>query len=176
MSQDDIILPLDYLESEVVAAQRARFRHSTRPRLGLLFGLMTLVLLGVSRLAGRTGGAGRAGGPNALVPVLVLLICFAGVLLFAWRLAPLVDFRTNPNWRRLHRLRFTEEALFLESPDGIAGSELPWRAVRRVLETRHAYVLVYRSEREFLIVPKRVLGGHEAVFRERIRVRPAAKY
>ncbi len=170
MSEPEIILALDYREDEVVPAQRTRLLRGTRWRLGLLFAGVALALLAIVRL---TGDSGRPGGPAALVPAFLLLACFAGVLLFSWRLAPVIDFRTNSVWRRKHRLRLTSEALFLEPPDGGAGTGLPWRALRRVLETRRAFVLVYRSEREFLIVPHRVLGVHEAEFRRRITATPA---
>jgi hypothetical protein len=168
MPGDEIILPLDYREDEVVPAQRARFRGGTRLRLGLLFAVLTLALLVFARM---TGGSARPGGPGALVPALVLIVCFAGVLLFSWRFSPLIDFRTNPIWKRKHRLRLTADALFIEPPEGGRGTELPWRSLRRVLETRRAFVLVYRSEREFLIVPRRVLGAHEAAFRQRAGAR-----
>jgi hypothetical protein len=164
MRDGEIILPLDYREDEVVPAQRARFRGSTRLRLGLLFALVTVALLGFAR---RTGDSGHAGRPAALVPGLFLLACFGGVVIFAWRFAPLIDFRTNSIWKREHRLRLTPDAIFLEPPDGGQGTELPWRSLRRVLATRRAFVLVFRSEREFLIVPRRVLGAHEAEFRRR---------
>jgi hypothetical protein len=167
MPDDEIILPLDYRENEVVPAQRARFRGSTRLRLGLLFAGVTLVLLALARV---TGGSGRTGGPAAMIPALFLILCFAGVLLFSWRFSPLIDFRTNAVWKRKHRLRLTLDAIFLEPPEGGPGTELPWRSLRRVLETRHAFVLVYRSEREFLIVPRRVLAAHEAEFRRRAKV------
>jgi hypothetical protein len=165
--EDEIILPLDYREDEVVPAQRARFRGGTRLRLGLLFAVVTLALLTLARV---TGGSARPGGPTALIPALFLIACFGGVLLFSWRFSPLIDFRTNPIWKRKHRLRLTPDALFLEPPDGGPGTELPWRSLRRVLETRRAFVLVYRSEREFIIVPRRVLGAHEAEFRQRAGV------
>jgi hypothetical protein len=162
MLENEIILSLDYREDEVVPAQRARFRGGTRLRLGILFAAVTLALLAFTRM---TGGGARPGGPAALVPALFLIICFAGVLLFSWRFSPVIDFRTNAVWKRKHRLRFTPDALFLEPPDGGPGTELPWRSLHRVLETRRAFVLIYRSEREFLIVPRRVLGAHEAEFR-----------
>jgi hypothetical protein len=164
MPEDEIILRLDYREDEVVPAQRARFQSGTRLRLGLLFAVVTLALLAFTRM---TGGAPRPGGPAALVPAIFLIACFGGVLLFSWRFSPLIDFRTNPIWQRKHRLRLTRGALHIEPPDGGPGTELPWRSLRRVLETRRAFVLVYRSEREFLIVPRRVLGAHEAEFRQR---------
>lgn len=163
--ENEIILALDYHEDEVVPAQRARFYRGARWRLGLLFAVVTLALLAIARL---TGGSPHPGGPAALLPVLFLIVCFAGVLLFSWRFAPVIDFRTNAIWKRKHRLRLTPGALFLESPDGSTGTELPFRSLRRVLETRRAFVLVYRCEREFLIVPHRVLGGHEAEFRRRV--------
>lgn len=171
MPEDEIILPLDYREDEVVPAQRARFRGGTRLRLGLLFAVVTLALLTFARM---TGGSARRGGPAALIPALILISCFAGVLLFSWRFSPIIDFRTNTIWKRKHRLRLTPEALFLEPPDGGPGTELPWRSLRRVLETRRAFVLVYRSEREFLIVPRRVLGAHEARFRHSAGVERSA--
>lgn len=166
MLENEIILPLDYREDEVVAAQRARFRSGTRLRLGLLFAVVTLALLALARV---TGGSARPGGPDALVPALFLIICFAGVLLFSWRFSPVIDFRTNAIWKRRHRLRLTPDALFLEPPGGGPGTELPWRSLRRVLETRRAFVLIYRSEREFLIVPRRVLGAREVEFRHLVQ-------
>jgi hypothetical protein len=168
MPEDEVILPLDYREDEVVPAQRARFRTGTRVRLGGLFVVVTLGLLAVARLT----GSGRPGGPDTLVAALFLIACFAGVLLFSWRFAPLIDFRTNGIWKQRHRLRMTPDALFLEPPDGSTGTELPWRSLRRVLVTRRAFVLVYGSEREFLIVPRRILGPHEAQFRQRSGVTP----
>jgi hypothetical protein len=167
MRDGEIILPLDYREDEVVPAQRARFRGGMRLRLGLLFAVLTMALLGFARW---TGGSGRPDGPAALVPAVLLLACFGGVVVFSWRFGPLIDFRTNAIWKRKHRLRLTADAIFLEPPDGGPGTELPWRSLRRVLETRRAFVLVYRSEREFLIVPRRVLGAHEAEFRRRVGV------
>ena len=167
MPEDVIILPLDYREDEVVPAQRARFQSGTRLRLGLLLAVVTLALLTFARMR---DGTARPGGSAVLVPALFLILCFAGVLLFSWRFSPLIDFRTNAVWKRKHRLRLTPDAIFLEQPDGEVGTELPWRSLRRVLETRRAYVLVYRSEREFLIVPRRVLGPHEEEFRRRARV------
>jgi hypothetical protein len=171
MPEEEITLLLDYREDEVVPAQRARFRGGTRLRLGLLFAVVTLALLAFARM---TGGSARPDGAAALVSALFLISCFAGVLLFSWRFAPLIDFRTNPIWKRKHRLRLTPGALFLEPPDGGKGTELPWRSLRRVLETRRAFVLVYRSEREFLIVPRRALGAHEAEFRQQAGIAPGA--
>lgn len=172
MPDDEIILPLDYREDEVVPAQRARFRGGPRVRLGLVFAAVATAILVFARMTGGSAGPGRPA--SALIPALVLVLCFAGVLLFSWRFAPLIDYRTNSIWKRKHRLRLTPDALFLESPDGGAGTELPWRLLRRVLETRRAFVLVYGSEREFLIVPRRILGAHEAEFRRRAAARVKA--
>jgi hypothetical protein len=165
MAEAEIILPLDYRESEVVPAQRARFRQGTRLKFGLYFGVLAAALFVAARL---TEGGPSRGGPAALVPVLFLVACVAGVLLFTWRFAPVIDFRTNAIWKARHRIRLTPEALFLEPPDGGRGTELPWPSVRKVIETPAAFVLVYRSEREFLIVPRRILGAHEPAFRERL--------
>jgi hypothetical protein len=162
MPDEEIILPLDFREDEVVPAQRVRFRSGARPQLGMFFALLAVALLAVGRV---TNPSGKHGASAILVPALLMLVSFAGVVLAAWRFAPVIDFRTNQVWKRKHRLRITPEALFLESPDGGRGTELRWRWLRRVRETRRAFILTYRSEREFLIVPRRVLGAHEAEFR-----------
>jgi hypothetical protein len=131
-------------------------------------GIVDAVGAGVTHLPEGTPVAIEPAMPAAMVPALFLLLCFAGVLLFSWRFSPIIDFRTNPIWKRKHRLRLTPDAIFLEPPDGGKGTELPWRSLRRVLETGRAFVMVYRSEREFLIVPRRVLGAHEAAFRRAV--------
>ncbi len=162
-----------YQQAEVVSAQRLRFRSSNRLRLVFFIGLAALVLLAVQQFIPGLGFWTSLGWG---LPLLATLFFCAVPLLF-YLVTPYLDFRFNKEWKPRYQLEVAGEQMYLtredvasrDSPSRRSASaiEIPLKRLRKLLEDRRVFVLLFTTEQDFFILPKSAMRGDIQVERMR---------
>lgn len=147
-----------YHRNEVVAAQQLRYRNSPRLQVVFIFGIISLLVL-VARpwlpfLQTNTYLAGT-------LPILAVIFFLLTPLVFYF-LAPIIDFKVNREWRHPYKLEISSDLLRLARSGSDNWVNIDLRRLRRLYQNRLVFVLIFSSEQDFFILPKRALSeqGH----------------
>ena len=154
---DKVTLDLNYTEDEVVSAQRMRFLHTSRPKIIVVIGVVGVILLTVGNVyLGRIEG--RAPRWYAPIEAAVILLGFVG---FSYFYVPKFDFRNNLVWKSHYKLTLAHNGMGLVAEGKSKRFELEWSRINRVLENDKAFVVQFGREKDYIILPRRVLemGG-----------------
>jgi hypothetical protein len=163
MDSNNPAIPLHYTFQDVVSAQQMRSLKSKS--LFLRIGAVIVVWAFIMYiLPGITSGSWipeNAG--NALITLVVIIIVTA-IAIF---IGPMIDFVTNPIWKKKLEILLTPEHLMLRLVGNEKGATLEWKDVSRMLETKHALILFAQKEQDFIIIPLADLrsAGKESLLR-----------
>ena len=162
-------------ERDAVSAYRLRLLDS--------FGIKALVVIGLIGTAAISVIVFSADSiPLSFLGRLVIpaiLLLFSTVLpgllyLFGGQL----DFRWHPAWQWKCQWHFSQDRLFTTFDDEDTTGEIEWSFATKVLENDRVYVLVGKSEADYLVVPKQMFETEqqETFFRESVKAVGSPKW
>jgi hypothetical protein len=158
-----VILSIDYREEEVISAARLRLLNSQKPRIIAI----VIIIASVISAAMQVNLWLEVGVmPENWYTPLVLLAIFFIVFIMMYYFVPRMDYHNNATWMCKLTFHFNEKTTHL-SRQGIASViDMSWESFKKVWENKKVYILVGKTDLDFLIIPKRCITGHEIYFRE----------
>jgi hypothetical protein len=156
---NELTFNFQYTASEVYSAHRLRFIHSAQLRVLAVVGLLAELFLIGQQLFPQA--LRRPSGSNWGAPVGVAIL-IVGLPLMVYLFGPLLDYRTNPDWKKAYRMSLTKESFQIEATSGDKPSvPIKWYKFTRVVENNQVIVLFLGNERIFVIIPKRLIENQE---------------
>ena len=152
----EITYTLKYDKQDIVSAQRMRFLRSSRLKIVIFLGFISIGYLvwGQLQLAEEYR--------NWLSPVLVALV-FLVVPFLTYYLMPLLDYKVNKGWRKEYRFLISEANMDIYQPDEKRPYRFDLNRVSMIHENPDVFVLYFGSEQNFVIIPKRMLQAQNKV-------------
>jgi hypothetical protein len=169
---EDLHLPFEYHQHEVVPAQRSRFLRSSRLRLIFAVWMFAVIYLAAPMIVPQWFPMRAFNNWATILSVTMVFLVAVPVIAIAM---PWIDFRFNPLWRQKFVLHVNANKLRLNLQGQEKGLDIPWDDIRHVLEDPHAYVLTMETDRDFLLLPRSAFAdpGQERHFRNLLRTRAA---
>lgn len=152
----EITYTLKYEKQDIVSAQRMRFLQSSRLKIVIFLGLISIGYLVWQQL--QLAQDAR----SWLSPVLVGIV-FVVVPFLTYFLMPLLDYKVNKGWRKEYRFLISETNMDIYQPEEKRPYRFDLNRVSMIHENSDVFVLYFGSEQNFVIIPKRALQAQNKV-------------
>lgn len=155
----ELIYHFQYTAGEIISAHRLRFIHSAQLKVLSVVGLLAELFLIGQQLFPQA--LHRPAGSNWGAPFGTAILII-GLPALVYVFGPLLDYRTNADWKKAYTMTLTKEAFRIEAASGEKpGVPIKWYHFKRIVENGKVLVMFLSSERVFIIIPKRLFEDQE---------------